>query len=83
MKQISSTKNMFFFFMICFLLVCYERREVYDIDLWFLLEGAIRVSIHLLKGNNKSVHTFVFRYMECMNALIKSKRGTARYAVFS
>ena len=47
-----------------------------------LLEGAIRVSIHLL-GNNKSVHTFVFRYMECMNALIKSKRGTARYAVFS
>ena len=24
-----------------------------------------------------------FRYMECMNALIKSKRGTARYAVFS
>lgn len=35
------------------------------------------------KGNNKSVHTFVFRYMECMNALIKSKRGTARYAVFS
>lgn len=54
--------------------------KVYDIDLWFLLEGAIRVSIHLLKGITKAS---ILRYMECMNALIKSKRGTARYAVFS
>lgn len=34
--------------------------KVYDIDLWFLLEGAIRVSIHLLKGITKaSIHLYL------------------------
>ena len=34
--------------------------KVYDIDLWFLLEGAIRVSIHVLKGITKaSIHLYL------------------------
>ena len=57
-------KNIFFVLLICFINSSCNKEEqtdeLQDKDLWFLLEGAIRVSGHLLKGITKaSIHLYL------------------------